>query len=418
MALSTPNDRPSAFGTMFAPLRLPAFRNLWLATVFAGMGAWAQAVGAAWLMLDLVNRTDLVAYVQAASTAPVLLLSFLAGALADICERRALQLRAQFWVLVGASLLATACAVGVATPTIVLLLTFVVGTGVAIRAPAWQASIRDLVPDQDVPAAVTLSSVGFNFSRIVGPAVGGVIVSLSSPTGAFIFNVLASIALILVLMRMPTALPNAPALSLTKLANEIRSGVSYVLSDRLICSVLIRATAAGIPSSAILTLLPILVEERFSGTSMQYGLLLCFFGMGAVASAFALAHWRQSLHPETLLSGACLVLALSLFSLAHAKIFAQAAAALSLGGFAWVVMLTTLNTAVQLTASNAYRGRALSAYMTCAFGGLMIGSIVWGNLAHHAGLASAFIAAAAFLAASLLLRIGASLTEFKQPPSC
>ncbi|UUP19681.1 MFS transporter [Nitratireductor thuwali] len=394
---------------VFAPLRVPAFRNLWVATVLAGMGAWAQAVGAAWLMLELVNRADLVAYVQAANSAPVLLLSFLAGALADTCERRSLQLRAQVWVLFGATIFVVICASGLADPMLVLLLTFVVGVGTALRAPAWQASIRDLVSNEQVPAAVTLSSVGFNFSRIAGPAIGGLVVAIYAPMGAFIFNMLASLALIFVLLRMPKDLPKRANPSFTKLVGDLRSGASYVLSSRLMCIVLIRAAAVGIPSSAILALLPVLTNQRFSGTSMEYGLLLGFFGLGAMVSAFALAHWRKNRHPESLLSGASLALALSLFLLAQAEILPLAAAAVALGGFAWVVMLTTLNTAVQLNASNAFRGRALSAYMTCAFGGLMIGSLLWGSLAQHAGVRTAFLSAAAVLAGTLFLRLGASL---------
>lgn len=404
------NER-SAMAAAFAPLRYPAFRTLWIASVLAGTGSWAQAVGAAWLMVELTHRADLVAFVQSAASAPVLFLSFLAGTLADLYQRRLMQMRAQLWVIFGASLLMVLCLVEVVTPLLVLALTFIAAMGSALRAPAWQASIRDIVPDRDLAAAVTLSSIGFNFARILGPAIGGLIVTVTDPTGAFAFNIAVSILLLLALHKASYEQPDSLQEPGTGIRHALRTGAHYVWSNHQMRLILPRATAAGIPASAVLALLPVLVSQRFSGQADLYGYLLCSFGMGAVASPFALAHWRRSYSPETLFSGASSLLAASLMCLGVSTTIALSAIALMIGGFAWVIIFTTLNTSVQFCAEMSYRGRALSAYMTCAFGGLMIGSLVWGSLAEHVSLRLAFSSAGAILAGSLLLRCASKLPD-------
>ncbi|WP_417766658.1 MFS transporter [Stappia sp.] len=403
----------SALAAAFAPLRYPVFRVLWLAAILAAMGSWAQAVGAAWLMLELTERTDLVAFVQAAASAPVLLLSFLAGTLADLYERRLMQIRAQFWVIAGAACLAALCLAGAATPPFVLLLTFVAGTGAALRAPAWQASIRDIVPDRDVAAAVTLSSIGFNFARIVGPAIGGLIVALADPTGAFAFNVVVSMVFLLALWRISYETPTLSPDRKNNIRSALRTGVEYVITNRQMRLILPRAAAAGIPASAILALLPILVSQRFAGKAEIYGLFLCFFGVGAVASTFVLVHWRKRYTPEALLSGASLLLAGSFLCLATSTSIPVTLLSLLVGGFSWVIVFTTFNTAVQFCSDREYRGRALSAYMTCAFGGLMVGSLIWGSLTEHFSLGVAFSAAGLMLACSVLMRLSGRLPDNK-----
>jgi len=159
----------------FAPLRRPDFRLLWSATLISNFGGLVQAGGAAWMMTQLTDSATLIALVQASNTLPIMLFALLSGAMADIFDRRTLLLGAQIFMALVSVLLAVLTWQGWMTPLLLLSLTFLIGVGQAIYNPPWQASMQDLVPREDLPAAVTLNSVGFNLMRSVGPAVGGII---------------------------------------------------------------------------------------------------------------------------------------------------------------------------------------------------------------------------------------------------
>jgi hypothetical protein len=125
--------------TAWSPLRQPLFRALWLASVASNIGTWMQNVGAAWLMTSLAPSPTMVALVQAATTLPVFLIGLPAGAIADLLDRRRLLLATQGWMLVAATLLGVLTFFDATTPWLLLSLTFALGLGAAINAPAWQA---------------------------------------------------------------------------------------------------------------------------------------------------------------------------------------------------------------------------------------------------------------------------------------
>ncbi len=195
MAADTSTD-PAAGGSSsaYAPLRQSVFRGLWLASLASNVGTWVQNVGAAWLMRDLSASPLLVALVQAATTLPVFLVGLPAGALADIVDRRRLLLLTQGWMLVAAGLLAALTAAGLATPAVLLALTFALGLGFALNAPAWQAVVPELVPRAEIQAAVGLNGISVNASRAVGPALGGLLVAAAGPGAAFLLNAVSFVA--------------------------------------------------------------------------------------------------------------------------------------------------------------------------------------------------------------------------------
>ncbi len=177
---TTAPHHPSAL----SPLRYPIFRNVWSASMVANLGGLIQSVGASWLMISLAQSADMVALVQASLTLPVVLLSLIAGAMADNLDRRKVLLGAQVFMLV-VSFALTVCAwTGLITPWLLLLFTFAIGCGAAFNAPAWQASVGDMVPRAELPGAVALNSMGFNIARSIGPAIGGSIVAAAGAAAA------------------------------------------------------------------------------------------------------------------------------------------------------------------------------------------------------------------------------------------
>ena len=167
------SSQPSAF----APFRHADFRTLWAATLVSNFGGLVQQVGAAWMMTQLTDSATLIALVAASNTLPIMLLALMSGALADMFDRKSLLLAAQVLMATVSALLAIVAWQGWLNPWSLLGFTFLIGAGQALYNPPWQASMGDLVPREDLPAAVTLNSVGFNLMRSVGPAAGGLIVA-------------------------------------------------------------------------------------------------------------------------------------------------------------------------------------------------------------------------------------------------
>ena len=172
----------------WAPFARPIFRMLWIAALASNVGVWMQNVGAAWVMTDLTSEAAMIALVQAATTFPMLLLAFPAGALADVLDTRRLVLATQVWMLLTVAALAGLVAADMATPATVLLLTCLFGVGVALSMPAWQAIVFELVPREELPPAIALNGVGINLARAIGPTAAGLLVAWaglrwrSSPT--------------------------------------------------------------------------------------------------------------------------------------------------------------------------------------------------------------------------------------------
>lgn len=392
------HDQVSAF----SPLRYPFFRRVWLASLASNFGSLIQSVGAAWLMLELSGEADMVALVQTSVALPVVLFSLLGGAIADSFDRRRVLLLAQASMLIASVALALCAWLGVLTPWLLLLFTFLVGSGGAFNAPAWQASVQDLVPRVQVPAAVALNSVGFNLARSTGPALGGAIVATAGAAVAFVVNALSYVGLIAVLWRWrPQVEPRL--LPPERLSSAMAAGLRYVLLSPAIRTVLLRAAVFGLGASAALALLPLVAAQRLGGGALVYGLLLGAFGVGAVLAALGSARLRQQMTTEALVASASIGSALAMLILALSAHFSLSALAMLMAGAGWVLALSTFNVTVQLSAPRWVAARTLALYQMAAFAGLALGSGLWGELAASEALRIALFGAGAVLLASALL---------------
>src|SRR5688500_1768164 len=221
------SDASPAEPTALSPMRYPVFRAVWFASIFANFGALIQSVGAAWLMISIAQSADMVALVQASIALPVMLLSLIAGALADNRDRRVVMLGTQAFMLTVSVVLAACAWAGLVTPWLLLLFTFLIGCGSAFNAPAWQASVGDMVPRAQLAHAVALNSMGFNIARSVGPAIGGVIVAAAGAAAAFVVNALSYLGLLVVLARWKSP-PLHHVLPREPLGVAIGAGLRYV----------------------------------------------------------------------------------------------------------------------------------------------------------------------------------------------
>lgn len=380
-------------GSALAPFRHTTFREIWLASLVSNFGALIQIVGAGWLMTSLSQSADMVALVQASTALPVMLFSLAAGAVADNFNRRRVMLTAQLFMVTVSIGLAVFAYLDLLTPWWLLGFTFLIGCGTALNNPSWQASVGDIVPRTDIPAAVVLNSMGFNITRSVGPAIGGLIVAAAGAAAAFAVNACSYLMLILVLLRWrPREVPKG--LPRETLGAAMGAGLRYVAMSPNLGKVILRSFVFGLSAIAVMALLPLVARDLVQGGPLTYGILLGAFGVGAVGGATLSGAVRARLSTEWIVRAAFAGFALSAFIAARSTNPWVTGAGLMIGGAAWVLALSLFNVTVQLSTPRWVLGRALALYQTAAFGGMAVGSWLWGSLAEEHGAAEALVIAA------------------------
>jgi len=390
--------------SVLSPLREPLFRSLWIAAVISYTGSWMQNVATGWLMTSLTNSPMWVALVQVAVSLPVLLIALPAGALADIFDRRKFLLFTQASMVAAASVLGAMTLTGTVTPQILLVFTFLLGVGAVMNDPAWQSLTPDLVPPNQLAAAVALNSAGFNIARAVGPALGGLLIAAiccgtTSSGWAFLLNAVSFFGVILFLYHLKPSKTEHPNGHETFIG-AIGVGLRYARQEPRIRTVLMRTLLFSIFASVFWALLP-LIASKFG--AVGFGAMLAFFGLGALCGAGVLALARRHFSPDVVVACATLVFAIALYGLVRSPSLAVASAFSAAAGLAWISILATLNLAAQTAAPHWVRARVISMYVLVLQGGLALGSAVWGAIASNYSVQFTLTFAAAALTAGLLL---------------
>jgi MFS family permease len=385
---------PAPATSAWAPLGHPTFRALWLAVLASNIGTWVQDVAAAWYMSEQTGSPLMVAAAQAATTLPVVAFALVAGTLADIVDRRRYLIGVQLWMLAVATVLTVLAHTGRLEAGSLLVLTFALGAGAAMGMPAQAAITADLVPRPMLAPAVALHSIGMNIARSIGPALGGLIVANFGAPWAFSVNALSFLALVVVLWRwrQQKAVTTLPSESF---GGALRAGLRYAAAASDFRSVLLKAACFFIFASALPALLAIVVRQQLSAGAGAYGLLLAFIGSGAVAGALALPGLRKRLDVDKLVLGATLLYALTMLAVATVRDLRILCPAMLANGVAWIVVLSSLQTAAQVSVPAWVRARALSLYIVVFSAGMAGGSLLWGALAQQAGTSFALMVAAA-----------------------
>ncbi|WP_246071201.1 MFS transporter [Paracoccus haeundaensis] len=390
-----PTTVPARTGAL-APLRYRDFRLLWSATLVSNFGGLVQAVGAAWLMTQLTDSATLIALVQASNTLPIMLLAIGAGALADIFDRKTLLMGALIFMAVVSLALAAVAWTGGLTPWLLLGFTFLLGAGQAVYNPPWQASMGDLVDRKDLPAAVSLNSVGFNLMRSVGPAAGGLIVATLGASAAFAVNAISYLPLLGAMSQWKPKL--APRVTTPEpFMAAMGAGLRYVALSPNLLRVMSRGALFGFAAIAVLALLPLVAKSHPEGGSLLFGGLLGCYGVGAIGGALLNPRIRARLNNENVVRMAFAGFAVSALVLGQTQSVWLHAAAMLPAGASWVLALSLFNVTVQLSTPRWVVARALALYQMATFGGMAAGAWIWGMVAGTQGLDAALTAAGGVL---------------------
>jgi MFS family permease len=387
-----------------APLRHAVFRRIWLASLVSNLGILIQGVGAAWAMTQMTSSADKVALVQTALMLPIMLIAMPAGAIADMHDRRIVALVSLAIALVGATVLTVLAWFNLVTPNILLALCFVVGSGMALFGPAWQASVSEQVPAETLPSAVALNGISYNIARSFGPAIGGIVVATAGAVAAFAVNALLYLPLMVVLFlwnraHEPSRLPRE------RLNRAIVSGVRYIANSPSIRIVLIRTLVTGLIGGSVSALMPLVARDLLHGGAQTYGVMLGAFGMGAVFGALNIAEVRRRLSGEAAVRACAISMAGAIAAVALSTSAILTAIALVLAGAVWMLAVALFNIGVQLSAPRWVAGRSLAAFQASIAGGIAMGSWGWGHLTDAAGVEIALLVSAGLMLLSPLLGI-------------
>ncbi|WP_210516985.1 MFS transporter [Hymenobacter terricola] len=395
---------PAAKVTLWTPFAYSIFRAIWIAGLVSNVGTWMQNVAGVWLVTTLTTSALLVALMQTATSLPAFLLSMPAGAMADLIDRRKLLLFTQGFMAVVATGLGVLTFTNGVSAYGVLGFTFLLGMGAALNAPIWQAVATELVPRPALSSAITLNGVSNNIARAIGPAIGGAIIAYYSAGWVFLLNgvsFLGTWAVVYFWKREPTV-TNGPA---ENFVGALRAGLRYVQYSPAIYGVLVRTFAFSFGAAAMWGLVSVVVARKLHLSSGHYGVMLSWLGAGAVTGAFLMsrAGSRLNLNQRVLLG----VLAFGGTNLALALItrIYLLYAVMFVSGIAWLMVMTSFSTTVQLSVPKWVQARVISVYMLVFQAGLSVGSLAWGELADHLSLEISLLIAAGWMLASALLAL-------------
>src|ERR1700758_4847034 len=295
--------------SVWQPLRRPVFRNRLIASIVSNTGSWMQDTAGTWLRTVLTTSPLLIALMQTAASLPVLMLGLLAGATADIFDRRKLIIFWQAWMLGSVAILAVLTFLGHISPWALLAFTCLLNIGSAMNNPAWQAIVPELVPRDLIPDTVSLNAASNNLARAVGPALGGLMVAgfQRVHTGAgcvFALNALSFAGVIWVLVNWNRVPLFKSALPAERIEGSIRSGLRYVRYAPDLQASLVRAFVFTFFVSAIWSLLAVVAKLDLKQGPLGYGILNGSLGVGAVVAATFLYRIRQRFTADQILAAA------------------------------------------------------------------------------------------------------------------
>jgi MFS family permease len=385
---------PTESASRWGPFGHLAFTVIWTASLVSNVGTAMFDTASGWLITSLDANPITVSLVQVAVSLPLFLFTLPSGALADVIDSRRLLIAVEVAILAVSMVFAGLVSLKLATPSLLLATTFLLGVGGALTSPAWGATIPMLVPKQDLDSATAANGVAFNIGRAAGPALGGLVIAASGIAIPFWAFAASNVGIIAALIWWRSPRKGAHGLPAERLASAIRAGVRHAANNPDLGATLVRVLAFFPFASAYLALLPLLARHLMSEGPQLYGILLAAIGVGTVGGSLIIRWLKDELGPDRLVAAGSLAaaFALVLFGLAHDPIMAVSACLL--GGASWTLVLTKLYVSAQVALPDWARGRGLAVFLTFIFGATTAGSAVWGKLSAMEGLPIAYFVAA------------------------
>jgi len=375
---------------MFSSLSVRNFRIYWFGMFVSLIGTWIQVVAQSWLVFELTKSAFLLGVVGFLSSIPVFLLSLFGGVLADRRNKRNILIATQTTFMFLAFLLAVLTQMKIITPGEIMFIALLNGVVMAFDAPSRQAVVVELVGKDNLFNAIALNSVAFNSSRIIGPALAGVLVAVIGMSGCFYLNGISFLAVIIALFLIKTRNHSRGDKNNTAL-KDLKDGLIFVKNNRLILALIAVVGIVSLFGIAYVILMPIFANEVLKVGARGLGVLMSSSGLGALAGALLLARLGDFKYKGKLLFLSSMVFSLSLILFSLSKIYLLSIITLMFIGCSSVTAIAIINTILQTRVSDEYRGRVMSVFMLTFAGMMPFGNLISGSLAQAFGVSFAVL---------------------------
>lgn len=375
---------------MFYSLKVKNFRIYWLGMFISLVGTWIQTTAQSWLVFDLTNSAFLLGVVGFLGSIPMFLLSLFGGVVADRMNKRNILIFTQSTFMVLAFILAVLTQMKLVTPSQIMLIAVLNGIVMAFDAPSRQAVVVDLVGKEYLLNAIALNSVAFNSSRIIGPALAGILVATIGMSGCFYINGISFFAVIiaLFLIRINTASKTDKNHSALK---DLKDGLKFVKNNRLILILITMVGFLSLFGISYVILMPIFARDILNVGVKGLGFLMSSAGCGALMAALVLASLGDFKYKGKFLILSSLIFSISLIIFSLSKVYLFSLIALALMGGSSVTAIALINTLLQTMVNNEFRGRVMSVFMFIFAGLMPFGNLIGGSLAQAWGVSSAIM---------------------------
>lgn len=365
---------------------------IWLGGTFSHLGSFVHLTAAAWLMTTLTSSSTLIALVQSAWALPTVLLALVAGATADIYDKRIQMILSMAFCSLSIFVLFGLLRANALEPWSLIVLMVTLGVGAAFFFPAWQSSLPEIVSKDQFVSAVSLNNLSFNIARCIGPGIAGEILVRMGVGAAFVINGMTCLFLTWVLTRWRRE-KTVSSWPKETVIGAIGDGLRYAWLSPKMLKIVACGFAFPVCASAILALTP-LVALELDGQPRTLGMLLLGFGGGAMAGALSVAWMQSKLVLNKLACLGALIVTFSLWTLSIAEHKLLAVGALVLGGFGWVQIMSILQILIQTSCPRWVVGRMVSLLAMMFSAGIALGAASWGSVVDIANIETALSGAA------------------------
>jgi MFS family permease len=384
-------------GAVWSPFRHREYTIFWACAFISNLGTWIQDVAASWVMTHLSDSALVISLLSFSSGLPIVLFSVPAGLWADRGDRRKILLMAQGLMLISATVLGVQVSNHSVNEVTMLILSFAMGTGVALNGPAYQTVLSELVPATEHQNAVLVYYMGLNMARVLGPAIGGFVLGLAGAPTAFFLNAVSFLGLIIYYWRWrPAAKIIEPAMDPS--TTGIDAGWSILFSGRNL-KLWLEIFAVSFCASCLWALYPVRGRIELHLESLHYGSLLGCLGLGAFLSALFADKVMNPQRSKESLTFAYLIFAAGEVTLGFADSYSVACLAMFLAGVGWIVIATLMNMSTrQLASHSPLKATMLGVFLAVFYGGMSLGSVCWGAFAKQHSTSQSLVISSGLLA--------------------
>ncbi len=370
------------FRASMALLRTRRFGTFWVASLLSNIGTWAQQVAQPWLMLSLSGSSFLVGLDAFAMDAPAWGLTLVGGVLADRGDRRKIIFGFQALQMLCPTLLVVLLLTGAVQPWMIIVLSLVVGVTDALSMPSFASIVPSLVERGQIGTGIALNSTQFNLSRILGPAVAGVLLAGAGAVGCFAVSAASYLPFILVALWV---LPHGRPQNVGP-RKQAFSGLGVILKDPVLRGSLLTVFITASLCSPLITFCPVLVTEVFKAGAASFSGSIAAFGLGGLLGALALLGIEGRFDRRKLSTRAGAFYGVVVIACALAPWLWMVPVLLVLAGISMSVSNTQANSILQTAAGPSLRGQTASMMMLAMRGGMSTGSLVTGISSHYLGV--------------------------------